>query len=325
MTDLSIVARKAAKSVALRIPPIARLIRQRDELLARFASSQPAAAAPPAIVSNQSTNPGLSIVFIEGRRVEIAGNPSDCYFQSIQDHISGFSALTNVARGLPTGSVIYDVGANIGLSAIAMAIAASHCRVVCFEPSPTNFPYLKQNVERFGSGRISIHRLAASNQQTTLHLFAGNGSETWSGGWCHVVGENSTDKAQPVEEIRAIRLDAFGEAPPMLIKIDVEGHEPEVIAGAARLIETVRPIMCVEFNPWTLNAFGGHSPNAFATALFDAFDVEGFEDAGALLHTTLSRGHIADVYLRLKDGKAVPSLPQMSWPPSALTSPPRHY
>jgi FkbM family methyltransferase len=291
---------------------------QRDELLARVEAVPAAAPGPSLPAPNQISSPAS--VSIGGHKVEISGDPADCYFQSLQDHINSFSPLTKAAADLPNGSVIFDVGANIGLSAIALAIAAPHCRVVCFEPSPTNFPYLKQNVERFGSDRIGIHQVAASDRRTTLRMFAGSGAETWSGGWCHVVTENSTDKDRTVIEIPSIRLDDFDEVPPALIKIDVEGHEPEVIAGAARLIEAARPLICVEFNPWTLNAFGGHSPNAFATALFDAFNAEEYENAGALLHSTLSRGHIADVYLRLKEGKKVPTLPQMSWPPSALPS-----
>jgi len=260
----------------------------------------------------------MLIIDIDGQSVEINGNPNDSYFRAAQEQVHGFAALKKIAKGLPAGSTIFDVGANIGLSAITMAAVAPQCNIVCFEPSPTNFPYLKENVKRFGSGKITIHQIAASNNKQKLHLFDGSGAENWSGGWSHIVGENHSDRNWPVKEIDAIRLDDFGGSLPAFIKIDVEGHEPEVLAGAKQIIETARPLIYVEFNTWTLNAYGGHSPAAFATALFEAFEVEGYINAGALLHATLCERGLADLVLRLKVGKLVPSLARMSYPPSAL-------
>jgi FkbM family methyltransferase len=260
----------------------------------------------------------MAIVDIDGQYVEIYGNRNDPYFLAAQDHANGFGNLKEIVRSLPAGSTIFDVGANIGLSALTMAVVAPQCNIICFEPSPTNFPYLKKNVDCFGSNRITIHQIAASNKKQRLHLFDGSGSANWSGGWSHIVGENHSDKNWPVREIDAIRLDDFEGVPPAFMKIDVEGHEPEVMAGAKRIIETTRPLIYIEFNTWTLNAYGGHSPAAFASALFESFDVGGFNNAGALLHATLCERGLTDLVLRLKVDKLAPTLAQMSYPPSAL-------
>lgn len=47
-------------------------------------------------------------------------------------------------------------------------------------------------------------------------------------------------------EIRTLTIDSFGLAPLDLIKIDVEGMELEVLAGAAQTIGRCRPIILVE-------------------------------------------------------------------------------
>jgi hypothetical protein len=49
VSDISVVARKAAKSIALKIPPIARLVRHRDDLLAQIANVEVQPVAPPPI------------------------------------------------------------------------------------------------------------------------------------------------------------------------------------------------------------------------------------------------------------------------------------
>jgi len=93
-----------------------------------------------------------------------------------------------------------------------------------------------------------------------------------------------------------------------------------VIAGAKRVIESSRPLIFLEFAPWGLNVQGGHSPAAFASALFKAFDVRGWADAGAMLRETLGKGEFRDLIIQLKEGASVPTLEELSYPPSAVAA-----
>jgi FkbM family methyltransferase len=255
----------------------------------------------------------MTMLDVLGCKLEVAGDPDDEYFRHAPDHMRAFKSLIEIAAQLEKGSVILDVGANIGLSTIAMAIAAPEATIISFEPSPKNFEFLCRNVRQFGP-RIETRLAAASNEPGTLNLHLSR-----VGAWSHVVGTSHIDGDIPVVQVEARRLDdLIEEIRPALIKIDVEGHEPEVIAGAKRLIESARPTVCMEFNSWTLNAYGGHSPAAFASAIFKAFDVEGWNRHIDFLHRNLcvDKG-LTDIVMRLRDGGSVPTLEEMSFSPAA--------
>ena len=109
---------------------------------------------------------------------------------------------------------------------------------------------------------------------------------------------------------------------PALIKLDVEGHEPEALAGAAHILAADRPFVHMEFNTWTLNALAGHSPAAFSQALWRSFDVEAQHkpktDLVSFLHDHFVKEHcIADLVLKPKLGAAMPTYEEMSFSPAA--------
>jgi hypothetical protein len=158
---------------------------------------------------------------------------------------------------------------------------------------------------------------AVSNKPGVLH-FHDTEPDEWSGAWSHVISESHTNQNASFSEVKAIALDDQEFDAVSFIKIDVEGHEPEVLAGAGALISRFRPTIFMEFNPWTINAYGGHSPAAFAKALFESFEIEDHKGALGLLNSTICSGTQADLYLRLKAGANVPTLEEMSYPTSAL-------
>jgi len=109
----------------------------------------------------------MAMVDLSGTVLDIAGNIGDPIYDGAQQHVDGLRYLIDLASNLPHGATIFDVGANIGLSAIAMAVSAPDCDVVCFEPSPINFRFLEKNVSQLGSTKIKIHNAAASNKRST--------------------------------------------------------------------------------------------------------------------------------------------------------------
>lgn len=58
------------------------------------------------------------------------------------------------------------------------------------------------------------------------------------------------------EGVQTLRIDDLGFENVACIKVDVEGWEPEVLAGAAETIEREKPIVVVEINPGALAARG---------------------------------------------------------------------
>jgi len=142
----------------------------------------------------------------------------------------GISSL--IKRLLKPGDTFVDVGANIGVETIpASRLCGNEGRVFAFEPNPNVFKLLLDSLELNDLCNVTCFNVAASEEAKTLFFS---------------VPANNTGSAQIVSEIRdntfcvkALRLDALEELqnrPIKLLKIDVEGHEKNVLKGCEGLL-----------------------------------------------------------------------------------------
>lgn len=173
-------------------------------------------------------------------------------------------------RLLRPGGHFIDVGANIGyLSLMAAAMVGPEGRVDAIEPTPANFQRLSDNVlaNRLG-GIIRPQRIAASDRDgvLTLHI-----PDTQRSG-----GNHGMISAYLPENVRGesvetpcVRLDAlFATATPALVKMDVEGGEPLVVAGMKNLLQRgAPPHMILEVSPETARNAGYPVEEAVLLAL----------------------------------------------------------
>jgi FkbM family methyltransferase len=137
-----------------------------------------------------------------------------------------------------TDDIFLDVGANVGMYTI-WAAATTGATVFAFEPESQNYALLNRNI-RFNNlqHRVTAYCIGLSDQQGLTELYMANVA---AGGSCHSVGEPLDYKHDPLpvafrQGCVAFRLDdlvSTGLIPlPNHIKIDVDGFEPRVIAGA---------------------------------------------------------------------------------------------
>lgn len=143
-----------------------------------------------------------------------------------------------------------DVGANIG--AIALPVAAATRRsVIAIEAQRRMATILAANVCNNGLGGVEVIH-AAAGAQVGLTAFPQARLEARDvnfGG----VGESLLGHEQlDVETVRVCTLDEVAPPDTRFVKIDVEGAEPQVLAGAGHLIRQVRPIWLLEANDNTL-------------------------------------------------------------------------
>lgn len=143
--------------------------------------------------------------------------------------------------GFKSGDVLVDVGANVGMYTV-WAAKTRGVRVFAFEPESQNFALLNRNILLNSLGdQVNAYCLAMSDVAglSQLHL-----SQFMAGGSCHSLGEQVDFKHEPMKPAYSqgcvsARLDdlvAGGVVPePDHIKIDVDGFEPKVIAGAQRI------------------------------------------------------------------------------------------
>lgn len=149
--------------------------------------------------------------------------------------------LKYLHRICPRDGVAVDVGANIGYYTFKMAKQFS--RVYAFEANSGESSPIRS------SGLDNVHLidkgLSNSDGEAVLHIPVVDGLAL--SGWASLRSDNCPDAAHHVERrIELTTLDAFRLDGVDLIKIDVEGHEFEVLQGASRTIAASRPTLIIE-------------------------------------------------------------------------------
>jgi len=148
-----------------------------------------------------------------------------------------FAVSSLVRAYLRNADVFVDVGANIGYySVIAAAMVGRSGRVYAFEPSPRIRVRLERNVALNAMEQIEVRSEAVCARVGSVRLI--EPEETGNDGLAYVDASGGSLGI----EVQAVRLDAlaeFSERSPTLIKVDVEGGEPDVFRGASGILERV--------------------------------------------------------------------------------------
>jgi len=154
--------------------------------------------------------------------------------------------LAFLRRYLRPGMVVADVGACYGIyTLLAARLVEPGGQVLAFEPAATSFRRLAANVKRNGLANVRLFRMAAWDGCGSAPLFHASDP-----------GRNSLDRARGDgsgwEMVRLGRLDDVLEECDAgrldLLKLDVEGSEPEALRGAARSLRNWRPVVIFEEN-----------------------------------------------------------------------------
>ncbi len=132
------------------------------------------------------------------------------------------------------GDIVWDVGANVGVyTLLAARLLGDEGTVVAVEPGYANFAALCDNVVLNGLGERVVPLplvLGATPGTATLDY-----SDLRAGSALHVLDGSGAQAAyrQPVLVHTVDQVvESFGVAPPTLLKLDVDGGEAAVLAGA---------------------------------------------------------------------------------------------
>ena len=140
------------------------------------------------------------------------------------------------------GSTVLDVGANIGVFTVALArLVTPTGRVLAFEPQIPVFELLSSNVETNCLTNVSLYQAGVGREAGTLNVPTLDYAADGNFGGVELSQDTSQGTSVDIITIDSLNLDAC-----RLIKIDVEGMEAQVIAGAGETIQRVRPIIYVE-------------------------------------------------------------------------------
>jgi FkbM family methyltransferase len=169
-----------------------------------------------------------------------------------------------IKANTPAGGVALDIGANIGWHTLGMARAVgSEGKVVSFEPRQPTHRYLTRTVfQNRLDNRITLHPCGLWDRDDRLHL--GWSENTINPGGSFVTSHRDGMVTQAIE---LKRLDDLVQGKVDFIKIDVEGAEGRVMAGAAKLLGTNKPLILAELNPSQLIKVSGMNAADFITQM----------------------------------------------------------
>ena len=222
--------------------------------------------------------------WLEG--LEVLIHPNDELSRAL--YISGTyepASLLAMKRLLPSDGIFLDVGANVGLYSMLASRWVKHGQVFSFEPSEREFLRLRRHVELNGLGNITTIRAAVADRSGTLQLrvaeFPHAGHNTVGDAFVH-----DTVVAMHIEHVDGITLDRFASDARLeridLVKVDVEGAEHAVLAGATKLLHDWRPSWIVEVLSET-RAMRERRASEVLAAFYDAsYRVFRLEESGAL-------------------------------------------
>jgi FkbM family methyltransferase len=181
-----------------------------------------------------------------GRSLKFAVDiPSDGVQKShVAGHVYEAEELAEIIEAFRPG-VFVDVGANVGNHSVVLASAPGCKGVVAVEPNPRALVLLTLNIALNEiQDRVTILPTAFSDREiqyelhtpinnlggTTIRPLARGGQPAEVSGWCDAVAGSTALRGNDVS----------------FIKIDVEGHEIEVLRGLREIIELKRPDIFIE-------------------------------------------------------------------------------
>jgi FkbM family methyltransferase len=142
--------------------------------------------------------------------------------QNVYCGLNDFEDMSFLIHYLRAGDVFVDVGANIGAYTV-LASAAAGAKSYAFEPSPAALAPLRSNIALNQiSDRVSIEPYAIGRLPGRVTISTDGPSAMH-----HI--ESGSSRSSSTVEMRT--LDSY-HLHPAILKIDVEGYEAEVLAGA---------------------------------------------------------------------------------------------
>jgi len=153
--------------------------------------------------------------------------------------------LAFLRRRARPGLRVLDIGANFGVYALPLAVAAGPAgRVFAFEPSVATGAYLRAGIAENGLENIELFDLALSNREGTATL-------TGAAPELNAIFFSATeDAAGTGERVSVTTLDGWAADRDIgavaVVKIDAEGEETNVVAGGRRFFAEQDPLVMVE-------------------------------------------------------------------------------
>ena len=147
----------------------------------------------------------------------------------------------------------FDVGANVGLYSWEVRKVCPNRNISAFEPDPKNIKLLEQTIHESNLQYLTISKCALSDHIGKVSFFqdsltsatgcvAGK-DKPWVEKYLNSSANEITVQTKTLDSV------VIEDKTPSLIKIDVEGHEVDVLQGGRNTITNIKPILIIESFP----------------------------------------------------------------------------
>lgn len=169
---------------------------------------------------------------------------------------------------LPEDAVAFDIGANIGIISVILGKMRPAGDVFAFEAGEHVCHVLRNNIARNHLPRVHALQTAVANYDGTI-------SFNENSAYGHAVDEAVATQGTGLVTVPCKTIDTLAAtySPHRLdlIKLDIEGFEPQALEGATRTIADLDPIFLMEINPWCIENYGKVNCREFVGKIFDQF------------------------------------------------------
>lgn len=223
-------------------------------------------------------------VQIFDRMFKVYGFDDDAWYQGVKRNgFYGEFNQSNLAQLIGPSDVCLDLGANVGMMTLAMAMLAPKGHVYAFEGSPQTTLALTETVKANNLDNVSVYSTILGRSREKVKFFdapemraAGfyvsmdtsrelprQGTSNAPNNFQMIISETkSVDDL--VAELGLSRVD--------FIKIDVEGAELDVLEGARDTLQRFKPIVIMEFNSYTFTLLRDIPPRRALKKILETFD-----------------------------------------------------
>ena len=169
-------------------------------------------------------------------------------------HLAGMLEILSNMHDVDLSGVIVDVGANYGLASVMADVVLNPHRIDAFECNPGIFETLEKTMKTLNAP-TTAYNFAAGGKNDKIKYWIPDDRSSLANGSFDMFGaktgtcEGSDGSSNKSIEIDRRTLDSVyreENSRVSLIKIDVEGHEHEVLSGAIETIERHRPVIIYE-------------------------------------------------------------------------------
>lgn len=211
-------------------------------------------------------------VKISGKKFKVFGSKDDRYFNEYLGANKEFfdTPVVYLEKYAGPDSVILDIGANIGLVSLSASTVSPKGTIYAIEASPAIYKILEKNLGSNPSKNVKPVHIALSDKKHTLDFF--EDPDFLAGSRVVPSGTKSSHK---VIKVPAVPLDQLvtelGIKKIDIIKLDVEGHEEQVLDGARKTIKKFKPFCLIEFNSYVMIHENRQLPQDFLEYLKELF------------------------------------------------------